>query len=105
MKLSEAIREGIGDTEQAFGDLWRFKNGKLGLCALGAALNAVHPEFWEDLPSLRAEFMLYEAFPELDFCADEYGPDWTWWDAVSNLNDRKQWGRLAIAEWLERRGL
>lgn len=96
MKLSEAIREGIGDTEQAFGDLWVFRGGKVKLCALGAALNAVHPGFWE--APRRIKFMLYEAFPELETDGGEL------WGQISTLNDQERWGRPAIAEWLERQG-
>lgn len=98
MRLSEAIREGIGDTEQAIGSLCVIANGKVKLCALGAALHAVRPLFWKHHGQDRQR-LLYESFPEL---AENGGK---LWDQISDLNDDSRWGRTAIAEWLERRGL
>lgn len=98
MKLSEAIREGIGDTEQAIGSLCVIANGKVKLCALGAALHAVRPLFWKH-PGQDRQRLLYESFPELEADGGEL------WEQVSTLNDQEQWGRLAIAEWLEEQGL
>lgn len=100
MKLSDAILAGCENTEQGFDFVCTIENGKVHLCALGAALNAVKPEFWK-YPRYDLTIMIVEEFPEV---LSIYHDEITYRDQVEYLNDVRGWTREEIAAWLKGQG-
>ena len=93
MKLSAAIRAGIGQTKQAR-EVYQDAAG--GLCALGAAMvgMGLRPTQIHDLRRLCADMYERVTCPHCHCVVPLQ-------DAVTCLNDNAEWSRSRIADWLE----
>lgn len=105
MKLSEAIRCGAAETEQAFGKFLNCDDGHVTCCALGAAAYC----FGKDVPNLSCE--IYYTIKEhvgVDLLDDirvahpiDEGSTGDLEGIIIELNDTHHWSREAIADWVE----
>lgn len=108
--FSEAIRAGVPMLPQAYFTYW--DNRRIAACAIGTGAIAIH----EYVPAMRCIDSLVDGalglYPYMtaerrdlrcprgskDACAPQPSLKHT----VAHLNDFHQWGREAIADWLER---
>jgi hypothetical protein len=103
MKLSEAIRKGSENTVRMQGSLtWRDPEGRLYACALGAAHigNGGDP----DLEDGEIYTILWNTWPELQALITDEKVRRNLGNAIWNKNDRQNWARERIANWLEEKG-
>lgn len=98
IRLSEAIRLGSVLAPQCFSTLYQHGNGEvIATCALGSSLHAIG--------LLQANGVVYEQiFPLAMLCTDppiEGCCETTVCGIIISLNDRYQWTREKIADWVE----
>lgn len=104
MKLSEAIQEGAKIRPQEYGRYYSPQGYPCtGSCALGAAHEAATGNISQTMYARMITQALLQSFPCLNEAVEHpitgktYGLD----EVIVHLNDKAQWTREQIAEWLE----
>ena len=116
MNLSTAIREGAKKRRAYTGGYFGYVYNEIGSCALGAAMDTVFFQEIgaEEFPSfgllggaVSARIQLFEkcGIDTEIMIIGPNGPAEPLGDVITELNDEYQWGREAIADWLESVGL
>lgn len=109
MKLSEAIRLGAMKRPQAFGVLFHRREGST--CAWGAALDAIGTldKILVGMNEQQQQDLIRASFPDVHkwgmmmcpSCPTSWLTYRTALDTLIHLNDRHEWSRQRIADWVE----